>query len=195
MGRPPAMTRIGTKKVHHVRTRGGNSKFRGLRLETGNISWATEVITRKCRILRVVYNSANNDFVRTNTLTKNAIVQVDATPFRHWYEQTYGVFLGKKEAQAKEEAAAQAAAAEAKGEEKLTAEQRKAAELKSERTKRRQKAKQASRSLDQAIADQFLSGRLYVAISSRPGQSGRADGYVLEGRELEFYLKKLKSKK
>jgi small subunit ribosomal protein S8e len=34
-----------------------------------------------------------------------------------------------------------------------------------------------------------------AVISSRPGQSGRADGYVLEGKELEFYLRKLKSKK
>lgn len=28
-------------------------------------------------------------------------------------------------------------------------------------------------------------------ISSRPGQSGRCDGYILEGKELEFYLKKV----
>ena len=34
-----------------------------------------------------------------------------------------------------------------------------------------------------------------ACISSRPGQSGRCDGYILEGRELEFYLKKLRSKR
>lgn len=34
-----------------------------------------------------------------------------------------------------------------------------------------------------------------AAISSRPGQSGRADGYILEGKELEFYMKRIKSKK
>ena len=34
-----------------------------------------------------------------------------------------------------------------------------------------------------------------ACVSSRPGQSGRCDGYVLEGRELEFYQRKLKSKK
>ena len=34
-----------------------------------------------------------------------------------------------------------------------------------------------------------------ACVSSRPGQSGRCDGYILEGKELEFYLKKLKSKK
>jgi len=32
-------------------------------------------------------------------------------------------------------------------------------------------------------------------VSSRPGQSGRADGYILEGKELEFYLKKMERKK
>lgn len=34
-----------------------------------------------------------------------------------------------------------------------------------------------------------------ASISSRPGQSGRADGYILEGKELEFYMRKIKSKK
>jgi small subunit ribosomal protein S8e len=43
--------------------------------------------------------------------------------------------------------------------------------------------------------DQFKSGRLFAVISSRPGQSGRADGYVLEGAELDFYKKKMEKKK
>ena len=37
-------------------------------------------------------------------------------------------------------------------------------------------------------------GRLYACITSRPGQVGKADGYLLEGKELEFYLKKLEKK-
>lgn len=53
-------------------------------------------ITRKSRILSVVYNASNNEFVRTNTLVKNSIVQIDATPFRQWYEQHYGLTLVKK---------------------------------------------------------------------------------------------------
>ena len=36
---------------------------------------------------------------------------------------------------------------------------------------------------------------ILACISSRPGQSGRCDGYILEGKELDFYLKKLKTKK
>lgn len=39
--------------------------------------------------------------------------------------------------------------------------------------------------IDILLEQQFLAGRLYAAISSRPGQSGRADGYILEGKELE----------
>jgi small subunit ribosomal protein S8e len=36
---------------------------------------------------------------------------------------------------------------------------------------------------------------LLACISSRPGQSGRLDGYILEGKELDFYVKKLSAKK
>lgn len=39
--------------------------------------------------------------------------------------------------------------------------------------------------IDPLLESQFAAGRLYAAISSRPGQCGRADGYVLEGKELE----------
>lgn len=39
--------------------------------------------------------------------------------------------------------------------------------------------------IDHLLETQFAAGRLYAAISSRPGQSGRADGYILEGKELE----------
>jgi small subunit ribosomal protein S8e len=34
--------------------------------------------------------------VRTQTLVKNAIIQVDATPFKTWYQTHYGVELGGK---------------------------------------------------------------------------------------------------
>lgn len=39
--------------------------------------------------------------------------------------------------------------------------------------------------IDPLLESQFSAGRLYAAISSRPGQSGRSDGYILEGKELE----------
>lgn len=55
-----------------------------------------QATTRKTRILDVVYNSSNNELVRTQTLVKNAIIQIDATPFRQWYNQHYGVEVGLK---------------------------------------------------------------------------------------------------
>merc|ERR1712137_1342766 len=96
LGRPAAMTKLAPRRVTVVRTRGGNTKYRALRLDTGNFSWGTESITRKTRLLNVSYNSTNNELVRTNTLVKSGIVQVDAAPFKHWYEQFYGVKVGKR---------------------------------------------------------------------------------------------------
>ena len=49
--------------------------------------------------------------------------------------------------------------------------------------------------LETHLEEQFTSGRLLACITSRPGQSGRADGYILEGKELEFYQKQLAKKK
>ncbi len=112
------MTKLGAHRIHPVRCRGGSIKHRALRLETGNYSWPSEgrlirlidffefrlkyyfhvAVTRKTRILGVVYNASNNELVRTNTLVKNCIVQIDATPFRQWYEQHYGIVLGKAKA-------------------------------------------------------------------------------------------------
>uniref|UniRef100_A0A2K5PNA6 40S ribosomal protein S8 n=1 Tax=Cebus imitator TaxID=2715852 RepID=A0A2K5PNA6_CEBIM len=111
LGRPAANTKIGPRRIHTVRVRGGNKKYRALRLDVGNFSWGSECCTRKTRIIDVVYNASNNELVRTKTLVKNCIVLIDS------------------------------------------------------------------------------------CIASRPGQCGRADGYVLEGKELEFYLRKIKARK
>jgi small subunit ribosomal protein S8e len=43
--------------------------------------------------------------------------------------------------------------------------------------------------IDNLLEAQFGAGRLYASISSRPGQVGRADGYILEGKELEVGFK------
>jgi len=60
---------------------------------------------------------------------------------------------------------------------------------------RKWRLRNKSRVLETALADQFAKGRLYAKISSRPGQVGNADGYILEGEELAFYIKKLNLKK
>ncbi|XP_077214812.1 small ribosomal subunit protein eS8-like isoform X1 [Tasmannia lanceolata] len=187
LGRQPAMTKLSSNKtVRRVRVRGGNVKWRALRLDTGNYSWGSEAVTRKTRILDVVYNASNNELVRTQTLVKSAIVQVDAAPFKQWYLQHYGLDIGRK----KKPSAG--AAAKKEGEEGEGA----AEELKkSNHVKRKLEKRQQEHKLDQHIEEQFGGGRLLAAISSRPGQCGRADGYILEGKELEFYMKKIQRKK
>jgi len=176
-----AGTRIGQKRIRTVRGRGANIKFRALRLDSGNFSWGSEVCTRKTRILDVVYNASNNELVRTKTLVKNAIVQIDATPFRQWYEAHYGVEVSRKKTKKAEKEAAEKAE---KGEAKQ-----------SKHVMRKIEKRQATRVLETPIAEQLAAGRLYACISSRPGQCGRCDGYVVEGKELDFYVRKLSKKK
>eukprot|EP00184_Porphyridium_aerugineum_P001424 CAMPEP_0184700188 /NCGR_PEP_ID=MMETSP0313-20130426/9771_1 /TAXON_ID=2792 /ORGANISM="Porphyridium aerugineum, Strain SAG 1380-2" /LENGTH=216 /DNA_ID=CAMNT_0027159693 /DNA_START=63 /DNA_END=713 /DNA_ORIENTATION=+ len=184
LGRQPANTKLGPKLVRPVRVRGGNIKTRALRLETGNFSWASEASTRKSRILSVVYNASNNELVRTNTLVKGCIVQVDATPFRAWCLQHYGTELGKKKATGAADAAATDAAAAP------------AAEAKKSRSLLKKIAHRArGHEVDKGILEEFATGRLYAKVTSRPGQSGRCDGYILEGKELDFYKRQLMKKK
>jgi small subunit ribosomal protein S8e len=177
LGRQPANTKIGEKKVSRVRVRGGAFKYRALRLDAGNFSWTSEAVTRKTRLLNVVYNATSNEYVRTNTLVKGAVLQIDATPFKQWYLQHYNVQVGKKDAAA-------ATGADAAGPAKQ-----------SRNVKAKVAKRNTSRKLDPALDEQFVTGRLYARIGSRPGQSGRADGYILEGEELKFYLHKLNVKK
>ncbi|CAZ85211.1 unnamed protein product [Tuber melanosporum] len=172
LGRQSASTRIGTKRIHLVRTRGGNRKFRAIRLEAGNFSWGSEGISKKTRVIGVVFHPSNNELVRTNTLTKSAIVQIDAAPFRQWQLPL--------NLQIKRGAAAKAEAAET------------APTTKSKSVQRKLAARAPTAKVENALETQFAAGRLYAAISSRPGQSGRADGYILEGEELAFYQKQLK---
>ncbi|XP_014613272.1 PREDICTED: 40S ribosomal protein S8-like, partial [Polistes canadensis] len=65
----------------------------------------------------------------------------------------------------------------------------------SKKTEAKYKARQRFAKVEPALEEQFSTGRVLACISSRPGQCGRADGYILEGKELEFYLRKIKSKK
>jgi small subunit ribosomal protein S8e len=261
MGRQPASTKIGDKKITRIRVRGGNYKFRALRLDHGNFSWACESVTRKTRILKVVYNSTNNELVRTNTLVKGSIIQIDSTPFKSWYLQHYNVDLSSKKSQEKKlETTKKDDKSKPKKEDKTTAKKEPKKEDKAKSSQKEPKTKDdkskgqkeskttakkedkskssqkepktkedkskgkkeskiskkpeegerkdlgkraaekfakrnSKRIMEPQLGDQFKTGRLYAKITSRPGQSGRCDGYILEGDELAFYLKKLNLKK
>ncbi|KAK3260989.1 40S ribosomal protein [Cymbomonas tetramitiformis] len=160
LGRPSANTKLTSADqvcVRPVRCRGGNMKFRALRLDCGNFAWGSEAITRKVRILDVVYNASNNEL---------------------WYLQHYGTVIGKKKASKAAEEAPEEEAAKKSG-----------------HLQRKLEKRQADRKLESHVDEQFATGRLYACISSRPGQCGRISGYVLEGKELEFYTRKMQKKK
>lgn len=89
--------------------------------------------------------------VRTQTLVKGCIIQVDAAPFKQWYQQHYGVEVGIKKR-------AGAAAAETE------------AAAQSNHVKRKLKSRCQGRKLDSLLDDQFATGRVYACLSSRPGQ-------------------------
>lgn len=57
------------------------------------------------------------------------------------------------------------------------------------------KALEKRKSIDPKLMELFQIGKLLGYVSTRPGQVGTADGYLLEGRELDFYKKKLVKKK
>jgi small subunit ribosomal protein S8e len=93
-------------------------------------------------------------------------VQIDAAPFRAWYEAHYGTGLGRRRQQKTGE----------------VEEVKKSSSVQKKQAERTKTAK-----VENALERQFEAGRLYAVVSSRPGQSGRCDGYVLEGEELAFY--------
>jgi len=244
LGRPPAMTKLvsGEKRVHHVRTRGGNRKFRALRLSGGVFSWGSENSARHCRILDVVYNHTNNELVRTKTLVKGCIVAIDGTPLRSWYYKWYGVRLCDPEEVRRERQKAAATASRKKAsqrkgdddEEKKHTKKKskklsktatkdgeevkkekkekkkddsavdgaKEGEDKKKKSKKREihvskrhlekiakRKKQKGFGIEEGLRAQFAipSCKILAKISSRPGQDGRANGYILEGEELAFY--------
>merc|ERR1712048_361611 len=126
------------------------------------MGWPSEATTRKTRIIDVVYNAANMEYVRPRIITKGTIVQIDATPFRAYYAQRYAKALGVKKGKAIPEA-----------DQKLINLKRcdESAKKVADRNK--------GFSVDPKISEQVVTGRLLAMITSRPGQGGRADGVIL----------------
>ena len=175
MGRQPSLTKLGEKKVIEVRGRGCQKKKRALKLNEGNFMWISEKVSRKCKIVEVVFNATNNELVRTQTLVKNCIVAIDPTPFKYYWYIHYD-------------------------DNKIT----KMPEISDPDRKKRLEDKRNKLKKTHPYKDQLdklgrffellNKGRLYACITSRPGQVGKADGYLLEGKELEFYIKKVEKK-
>jgi small subunit ribosomal protein S8e len=175
MGRQASHTKLGERKVVSVRGRGGNIKRRALRLNEGNFTWISEKVTRKCKILDVLYNATNNELVRTQTLVKNAIVAVDPLPFKYYWYIHYEEKKVNKLPEIPDPV------------------RKKALEDKREKNKKKHPFSEQIEKLHHFF-EMMNKGKLLACITSRPGQSGRCDGYLLEGKELEFYSKKIEKK-
>jgi small subunit ribosomal protein S8e len=161
LGRQAANTKLGPKRVHEVRVRGGNKKYRALRLDAGNFSWGSENCTRKTRVLTVVYNASNNELVRTNTLVKGAVIQVDATPFRQWYEAHYAKTLGKKKTVSYHCYTVDQVNTMIVAKFERDFQETEEAEKKSNHVQRKVAARQTDAKVDSLLEDQFAAGRLY----------------------------------
>merc|ERR1712007_392231 len=115
----------------------------------------SEAVSCKTRVMDTVYNATNNELVRTKTLVKNAIIFIDAGPFREWYLKKYDVELNKKKLEESNKA--------------------REATKRSGHVKANIAAKGKDRKIEPKLGGQFSTGHLLACISSRPGQSGRID--------------------
>ncbi|MHA1115751.1 MAG: 30S ribosomal protein S8e [Candidatus Heimdallarchaeum aukensis] len=77
MGRYPAETQIGERKLKIIRTRGGNIKQRLLRDNYANIFDPEEKISRKVKITNVLENKANREYARRRIITKGCIIETE----------------------------------------------------------------------------------------------------------------------
>merc|ERR1712050_730379 len=178
-GKPSANTKLAAKRIRLVRKRGGDFKHRALRLNMGNFMWQSEGVTKKSKIVNVVYNPVSNELVRTNTLTKGTIVFIDGTPFNQY---VHGHYFGKYNTTKDDKVNWTWETREDNKDWKLAKGSKDTAEI--------CKGRRINNKIDVNLSNQLTKGSCLAKLTSRPGQSGRADGVILEGKELDFYLKK-----
>lgn len=74
-GRDFVPAHVGSTKLRVLRTKGGNNKFLLLSSNIANV--VSKGKAQKTKILSVVENKADGQFVRRNILTKGAIIQTE----------------------------------------------------------------------------------------------------------------------
>lgn len=75
IGRAPAMTKVGPKRVQSIRTRGAGQKSRLLSMDKINVFDPTTKKYTVETIKNVVDTPANKNFVRRKILTKGTIIE------------------------------------------------------------------------------------------------------------------------
>ena len=77
-GSIPTLTKVAVRKIKTVRTKGGNSKDRLLQEEYANVLDPKSKKLVKSKILNIVGNPANRNFVRRNIITKGTVMETEA---------------------------------------------------------------------------------------------------------------------
>lgn len=77
IGRRPAKTRLGETRNKSIRTRGGNSKTFLLEIDTVNLLDKKSNKHSKVKVVNVLENSANRNFVRRNIITKGTVIETE----------------------------------------------------------------------------------------------------------------------
>ncbi|MAG08257.1 30S ribosomal protein S8e [Candidatus Woesearchaeota archaeon] len=76
-GRIPSHTKIDEKKLKKLRIRGGSQKQRLLSINTANVLDKKTNKYSKAKIISIIDNPANKQFVRRNIITKGAVINTD----------------------------------------------------------------------------------------------------------------------
>ena len=77
-GNVPTLTKLADRKMKIVRTKGGNEKERLMQENFANVVDQKTKKAKKVKILNIVDNTANKNFVRRNIITKGTVMETEA---------------------------------------------------------------------------------------------------------------------
>jgi len=77
LGSLPTHPKMGKEKKKIVRTKGGNKKVRLQSIEFANVLDASKTFTKKVKILDVLENPANPQWIRSKIITKGTIIKTE----------------------------------------------------------------------------------------------------------------------
>merc|ERR1712121_631668 len=165
---------ISQAKWHKKRKTGGKRPTykKKRKYELGRPASMTKIGAYRVHLVRVRGGNIKRRALRLDTgnfswgseaIARKARI-IDATPFRQWYEAHYATPIGRK-----------------KGAKLTEADEAIFNKKRSKKTQKKYDDRKKTAKVDPLLEEQFQTGRILAAISSRPGQVGRADGYVLEG--------------
>jgi len=77
IGRERNETVVGKTRTKSVRTRGGNARIRVINADIANVMDRKANTVTRSKIVTVIENPANPNYVRRNIITKGAVIQTD----------------------------------------------------------------------------------------------------------------------